>query len=127
GQRSRIWCDKGEIIDAECGLRRGASALYRILSFDRGQVLADFHAEPRERTITIPGNQLLLEAARRKDEGARLLERLGDERTVYRPGSRPVLASNDAERQVFALCDGEHSVGQVLERSELDELETLSA
>ncbi|HTV18942.1 MAG TPA: DUF4388 domain-containing protein [Polyangiaceae bacterium] len=126
GSHSHIWCDKGEIIDAECGTLKGVPAIYRILNFERGQVLADFHSEPRQRTIELPGNMLLLEAARRKDESTRLLDRLGD-RAVYRSSNPSAVAANDVEREVLALCDGERSLKDVLERSELGDLETLSA
>src|SRR5688572_2896300 len=102
GQHSHIWFDKGEIIDAESQTLKGEPAIYRILGFERGQVLADFHSEPRPRTIDAPGNMLLLEAARRKDESARLIDRLGD-RAVYRSSDPAVVASNDVEREVLAL------------------------
>ena len=126
GEHSHIWCDKGEIIDAESGSLKGEAAIYRILNFERGQVLADFHSEPRQRTIEAPGNLLLLEAARRKDESARLLDRLGD-RAVYRSSDPAAVAESDVEREVLALCDGERSLKEVLERSERGDLETLSA
>jgi hypothetical protein len=126
GQHSHIWCDKGEIIDAESGALKGEAAIYRILNFERGQVLADFHSEPRPRTIDAPGNLLLLEAARRKDESTRLLDRLGD-RAVFRSSDPPAVAESDVEREVLALCDGERSLKEVLERSERGDLETLSA
>lgn len=126
GEHSHIWCDKGEIIDAESGSLKGEAAIYRILNFERGQVLADFHSEPRQRTIDAPGNLLLLEAARRKDESARLIDRLGD-RAVYRSSDPPAVACNDVEREVIALCDGERSLKEVVARSERGDLETLSA
>jgi hypothetical protein len=128
GEHSQIWCDRGEIIDAESGPLRGETAIYRILNFERGQVLADFHSEPRQRTIELPGNVLLLEAARRKDESARLLDRLGDERSIYRGGMAAApLESTGAEREVLALCNGERSLREVLDQSQLGDFETLSA
>jgi hypothetical protein len=127
GQHSQIWCDKGEIIDAESGPLRGEAAIYRILNFERGQVLADFHSEPRERTIELPGSMLLLEAARRKDESVRLLEGLGDHGTIYRSGAAPAPSAGRAERELLGLCDGARTLRDVLERSSLGELETLTA
>jgi hypothetical protein len=126
GQHSQIWCDKGDIIDAESGPLRGQAAIYRILSFERGQVLADFHAEPRERTIDLPGNVLLLEAARRHDECKRLFERLGGERIIYRHGVTSPSSPSQAERRVLELCDGARSLSEVLEQSDVGDLETLS-
>jgi hypothetical protein len=113
GQRSQLWCAKGEIIDAESGPLHGESAVYRILSFERGQVFADFRCESHERRIELPGNLLLLEAARRKDECGRLLERIGDARAVYRPTPEATAegsSATPAERDVLAACDGERSL-----------------
>jgi Domain of unknown function (DUF4388)/Transposase len=127
GEHSQIWCDKGELIDAESGPLRGEAAVYRILSLERGQVLADFHSEPRERTIELPANVLLLEAARRKDESKRLLERLGNYCSIYRHGEGQPAPAERAEGEVFALCDGRLSLREVLEQSSQGDLETLSA
>jgi hypothetical protein len=90
-------------------------------------VLADFHSEPRERTIELPGSMLLLEAARRKDESVRLLEGLGDHGTIYRSGMAPATSADRAERELLGLCDGALTLRDVLERSSLGELETLTA
>jgi hypothetical protein len=127
GQRSHIWCDKGEIVDAESGALRGAAAIYRILSFEQGQVLADFRSEPRERTVELPANVLLLEAARRQDECRRVLDRLGGERTVYRHAATPTAPANRVERQLLGLCDGTRNLREVLEQSDAGDLETLQA
>jgi hypothetical protein len=125
GRKSRIWCRGGEIIDAESGRLRGESAVYRILAFDRGQVFADFRGEPRERSIELPANLLLLEAARRKDEGARLLDKLGGLQAVY--GAAFGEPTSEAERELLAACDGQHDVSALLEHSALGDLETLGA
>jgi Domain of unknown function (DUF4388)/Transposase len=127
GKHSQIWCEKGEVVDAESGPLRGESALYRILSLERGQVLADFHAEPRERTIELPGNLLLLEAARRKDESKRLLDRLGDHPAIYRRGQVLPAPSSHTDRELLALCDGRRSLREVLDQSDHGDFETLSA
>jgi hypothetical protein len=127
-ERSQIWCEKGAIVDAQSGRLSGEAALYRILDFERGQVFADFRCEPRRRTIELPGNVLLLEAARRKDECARLLDRLGETSAIYRPAAGATAVSTTAaERVVLALCDGERAIRDVLEESELGDLEALSA
>lgn len=127
-QRSQIWCEKGEIVHAESGRLSGEAALYRILDLERGRVFADFRSEPRARTIELPSNVLLLEAARRKDECARLLDRLGDASAIYRPAAGATAVSTTAaEREVLALCDGERAIRDVLQESELGDLEALAA
>jgi hypothetical protein len=128
GERSTIWCDKGEVVDAECARLRGEAAVYRILDFDQGQVFADFRLEPRKRTIELPSHVLLMEAARHKDECVRLLERLNGAQTIYRPAAGAMaVRATPAEREVLDLCDGERAVRDVLEASDIADLETLSA
>jgi transposase-like protein len=127
-ERSSIWCDKGEVMDAECGRLRGEAAVYRILNFDQGQVFADFRFEVRPRTIDLPGHLLLMEAARHKDECVRWLERLDGAQTIYRPAAGAMaVRATPAERAVLDLCDGERPVRDVLEASDMADLETLSA
>ena len=128
GRRSRIWCRAGEIVDAESGRLRGELAAYRILALERGQVFADFRAEPRERSIEVPANLLLLEAARRKDESARLLDQLDGLKSIYRAVAPAAAETASAvEREVLLLCDGQADLSAVLERSELGDLELLAA
>jgi uncharacterized protein DUF4388/transposase len=129
GQRSQLWCDKGEIVDAESGRLRGAAAVYRIVNIESGQVLADFRSEPRERTIELPGHVLLLEAARRKDESARLVDRLG-ESAIYAATQTALAQGTSAsaeERELLAACDGEHTLEEIVAHSDLGDLETLTA
>jgi uncharacterized protein DUF4388/transposase len=128
GRRHRIWCRAGEIIDAESGRLRGESAAYRILALEQGQVFADFRGEPRERSIELPGNLILLEAARRKDEGARLIEKLGGREAVYMASpAAPCEPANAAERELVDACDGQRDLSALLEQSAQGDLETLGA
>jgi uncharacterized protein DUF4388/transposase len=127
GQRSQLWCVKGEIVDAESGRLRGAPAVYRIVNIESGQVLADFRSEPRERTIELPGHVLLLEAARRKDECARLMDRLGESSAIY--GATPAAlaqSSSPEEHELLAACDGQRTLEQVVAQSSVGDLETLT-
>jgi uncharacterized protein DUF4388 len=130
GQRSQLWCDKGEIVDAESGRLRGAAAVYRIVNIESGQVLADFRSEPRERTIELPGHVLLLEAARRKDESARLMDRLGEPSATYAATSLGLEQASNlsaGERALLSACDGQHSLERVMAQSDLGDLEALTA
>jgi uncharacterized protein DUF4388 len=126
-ERSSIWCERGVIVDAESGRLHGDAAVYRILNLDGGQVLADFHLEPRTRTIELPCHVLLLEAARHKDECARLIAQLDGPSSILlqAPGA---WAANTTltEREVLCLCDGERGVSDVLAASELSDLDTSS-
>jgi transposase-like protein len=127
-ERSYLWCEKGELVDAESGRLRGEAAVYRILDFEHGQVFADFRFEARPRTIELSINMLLLEAAHQKDECGRLLQQLDGPHSIYRPAAGAMaVKTTPAEREALDLCDGERAVRDVLEASELADFETLSA
>lgn len=127
-ERSTLWCEQGDVVDAESGRLRGEAAVYRILNFEHGQVFADFRLEERPRRIELPGHALLFEAARHKDESARLLEALHGAQTIYCPAAGALaVRATPAEREVLALCDGERAVHEVLEASDIADLDTLSA
>jgi hypothetical protein len=68
GAESHLWCSDGELIDAESGSAKGEAALFRVLSFEHGWLVAELRAVERTRTIFGTSQQLLLEAARHKDE-----------------------------------------------------------
>src|SRR5690606_22261892 len=67
GREHKMWCSGGAIVDAESGRLSGEAAVYRILGFERGRMVADLRPEPRERTIFAATHRLLLEAMRRTD------------------------------------------------------------
>jgi uncharacterized protein DUF4388 len=126
-ERSTIWCEQGVIVDAESGRLRGVSAVYRILNLDSGQVSADFRLEPRARTVELPCHALLLEAARHKDECARLVEQLNGVHSIFLQAPGAWAADTTlTEREVLCLCDGDRGVSDVLAASELSNLDTLS-
>lgn len=126
-QRSSIWCKRGVIVDAESGRLRGESAVYRILNLESGQVSADFHLEPRTTTVELPCHVLLLEAARHKDECARLMARLNGPRSIFRQAPGAWAANTTlTEREVLSLCEGDRGVSDVLAASDLSDLATLS-
>jgi hypothetical protein len=129
GADSRIWCSAGAIIDAESGRLTGESAVYRILGFERGRMVADLRPEPRLRTIYAATHRLLIEAVRRKDEASRLEHRLGRAR-FYRLGERSTSArvhvSTD-ELAILRLFDGPRRIGEVVAQSQLGDLESLTA
>jgi transposase-like protein len=129
GPESRIWCANGAIVDAESGPLRGEPALYRIVSFDHGRVWVEFCAARRERTIYASTPSLLLEAAHRKDEAARMWRQLGDERCAYRVSERVgprAAGSSQAERRLLESFQQPSSLLQVFEQSALGDVETLT-
>lgn len=128
GLDSQIWCTAGAIVDAESGRLTGRAAVYRILSFDRGQFLADLRPTRRQRSIQASTQQLVLEAVHRKDELARLWPALGGANRRYRvvPGETKRTSVRPSELSVLALVDGTRSLRDMLRQSDLGDLETLT-
>lgn len=133
GQQSRIWCAEGEVVDAECGRLKGAPAVYRLLAIERGRIYADCSARfaelRRPRSVTVSTQALLMEAARRTDEGRELRARLGDMKAVYvTSGSAlaPGAQASPVEYELLRLFDGHRSLERVVLDSSLPDLETLS-
>jgi len=130
GAESRLWCTAGSIIDAESGRLRGEAAVYRILGLEHGRVFAELRATQRERSVHVSTQGLLLEAARRNDESARLRDKLGDERRHYVLGPRGLAAadtSSEAYAATLRLFEHGCSLRDALGQSDLGDFETLTA
>ncbi len=123
--RSELWFEAGEIIDARSGALRGAAAVHRLVTHERGEYSIEVTGLPHPRTIERGATWLVFEAARRLDEGQRLRARLPapDAVLVLEPGASPG-PSAEHERVDAWLAAG-CTLGEVLERSALGELETL--
>lgn len=130
GSDSRIWCHEGAIIAAQSGRLRGEAAVYRILSFERGAIVADLQPVAHERSIFAATQRLLLEGARRKDESALLREKLGDlQRCVQlrQPAEEHEPDASAVELELLHSFRSPRSLQEALEESELGDFETLTA
>jgi formylglycine-generating enzyme required for sulfatase activity len=127
GEQSWLWCLDGDVVDAASGRLTGSAAVYRILSIQRGQLHAGFSPVQRARTIHASTQALMLEAAKRADECAEIRSRLGDTHNIYVPSeSAPSDPSIEPDRAaVLRAFDGERSIDDVVQQSELPDLETL--
>jgi CheY-like chemotaxis protein len=68
GRRGRLHMDKGAITHAECGEITGEDAVYECLCFGAGAFANLPWTEPEGASVNKPGEFLLIEAARRRDE-----------------------------------------------------------
>lgn len=129
GVESEIWCQAGEIVDAESGSLQGEDALYRILAVTHGSVVADFSSTNRRRRIDMSTPRLLLEAATRNGQRERLLRRIGDPRRVFRVladvAARQAADLGPDELDVLSRFDGARSVDDILLASELPDVQAL--
>jgi formylglycine-generating enzyme required for sulfatase activity len=118
GEVSEIWCRSGEVVDATSGSLDGQSAFYRILSVERGRIVADFSPVQRKRRITLSTPRLLLEAASQSGLWQRLVQRIGDPRQVFKVATaataRRAATLEGDELDVLSLFDGVRSVEEVV-------------
>ncbi len=68
GTTGRIYLAEGLVLHAELGVLKGEQALYSCLCFKEGTFSHLPWQEPTELTINQPGEFLLIEAVRRRDE-----------------------------------------------------------
>lgn len=68
GRRGRLYIDKGAVIHAECGEIIGEDAVYECLCFGSGAFANLPWVKPEAVTVNRPGEFLLIEAARKRDE-----------------------------------------------------------
>jgi uncharacterized protein DUF4388 len=125
----RVWCSEGEVVDAVSGRLKGEAAAYRIVALGQGEVFVDFRPVRHARAVTVSTQALLMEALRRKDEGAVLESRLGGPDCIYRsaPGVAPRADLRGLERALLDALDAGARVGSVLACSSVDDLTVLQA
>ncbi len=123
---STIWCSHGAVVDAEHGRLRGEAAFYRIVGIQQGWMVTELRHVSRARTIDAPLQRLLLEAARRKDEGGVTLHRLGGGQRRYRAcHQRAPQALGRAQLNLWRSFVQPRALSDAIEASELGDLEAL--
>jgi transposase-like protein len=127
GETSQLWCVDGDVVDAVSASLTGSAAVYRILSFERGRLHAEFSPVQRARTVHASTQALMLEAARRSDECRQIRARLGDTHDIYvpSPSAPPESEIEPDQASVLHAFDGTRSIEQVVHDSEFPDLETL--
>jgi hypothetical protein len=125
----RMWCSEGEVVDAVSGRLKGEAAAYRIVALAQGEVVVDVRPVRHARAVTVSTQALLMEALRRKDEGAVLESRLGGPDCIYRsaPGVAPRADLRGLERALLDALDAGARLGSVLACSSVDDLTVLQA
>lgn len=123
---SQLWFADGKIVDAQSGALRRATAVYRIVGHDAGDFRVDVTGIPHPCHIDTSGSALLFEAARRLDEAQRLADRMPPPHVVLctDPSVLMTPGLTEAHLQIAQAFGRGATVGEVLERSPLGELET---
>jgi CheY-like chemotaxis protein len=129
--RGAIYFRNGNPVDAELGSLRGARAIYRALVWTEGSFEIDFRDVRRDDVIQTSAQGVLMEGMRRLDEWGRLLEQLPDLDSVFEVNDEQLLERlaeiPDEINGVLRLFDGQHSLMQVVDACDEDDLETLTA
>ncbi|MBI5248894.1 MAG: DUF4388 domain-containing protein [Desulfomonile tiedjei] len=68
GTQGRLFVSDGRVVHAECGILQGEPALYRCLGFREGTFSHLPWSEPEQPTIRKPGEFILMEAVRKRDD-----------------------------------------------------------
>lgn len=68
GTQGRIFMAGSRVLHAECGILKGEQALYRCLCFKEGSFKHLPWREPEQVTVNKPGEFLLMEAVRKRDD-----------------------------------------------------------
>ncbi len=68
GTQGKLFILNGQVVHSECGVLQGEPALYRCLGFREGTFSHLPWAEPEQSTIRKPGEFILMEAVRKRDD-----------------------------------------------------------
>lgn len=126
-----IYFRDGKVIDAEAGTLQAEDAVYRLLTWSEGEFEVVFRTVRRREAITTSSQGLLMEGMRRLDEWSRLLEQLpplthrfeiDTIELVGRLGEVP-----DDNNRILRLIDGKRSLLEVIDASDVGDLECLQA
>ncbi len=123
---SQLWFANGEIVDARSGALRRAAAVHRIVGHEAGDYRVEVTGQERPRRIETPTSALIFEAARRLDESRRLDARLPPAEVVLHASPDILMTAQTSEAMLQVAESFGHgaTLGEVLERSPLGELET---
>lgn len=104
----RIWFEHGDIVHVEYGDYRGEMAFYKLLAVNRGTFKEIYGRPPPMITVMRSSTHLLMEAARRSDEG--LLDEDPEEEVVATPGAEEAAPIEEADDE-SSFEDLSHELG----------------
>ncbi|MGE3544473.1 MAG: DUF4388 domain-containing protein [Kofleriaceae bacterium] len=131
GRQAAIYFRDGRVIDAEAGTLQGEDAVYRLLTWSEGEFEVVFRTVRRREVIGISSQALLIEGMRRLDEWFRLLEQLPPLGHKFEVDAAELAARlgdvPDDNNQILRLIDGKRTLLEVIEASDVGDLECLQA
>ena len=130
-RHAAIYFRDGRVIDAEAGTLQGEDAVYRLLTWAEGDFEVGFRTVRRREAITTSSQGLLMEGMRRLDEWQRLLEQLPPLSHRFEIDTIELAARlgevPDDNNRILRLIDGKRSLLEVIDGSDVGDLECLQA
>jgi DNA-binding response OmpR family regulator len=131
GRQAAIYFRDGRVIDAEAGALQGEDAVYRLLTWNEGEFEVVFRTVRRREVIAISSQGLLMEGMRRLDEWSRLLEQLPSLQHRFEVDAAELAVRlgdvPDDHNRLLRLIDGKRTLLEVIDASDLGDLECLQA
>ena len=131
GRTGALYFLDGKVVDAETGRLRGEAAAYRLLTWSQGTFKVHFETPTRPERITKSSQSLMMEGMNRLDEWERHLDALPRLDAVLelvpRPATPDVNELDEKELRLERLVDGRRTLIEVVDDSELDDVEALAA
>ncbi len=129
-RNAAVYFRNGKVIDAEMGRLNGEKAVYRLLHWSNGAFNIDFKSDlEHPDNISLSSQALLMEGMRRVDEWGRMIEQLPPLEVLlevdHRELSDLLTEIPDVAKSVLRLFDGKRILMEVVDDSDLDDLEVL--
>jgi hypothetical protein len=120
----------GEIIGAQSPGKQGDAAAYVLLAQAEGRFSFQQTSQVYERTIHKTIHDLVLEAARRKDTIQNIRGSITNDNIIFFPLIDPGIPSiakdlSSQERNVLALLDGQKDIRELVQQSQMEEIDVL--
>ncbi len=127
-ERGDIFIERGDIIDSRTDHFSGENAFFDIMSWRTGKVTFDPNIMPKEKTIPITTEQLLLNWSSRKQEFEKIREMIPSKQCLFRPsllrdGKEKTI--NPDQWNVIITSNGAKTVSEIAKTLEWDEYRVL--
>lgn len=127
-EKGEIYMERGDIVDSRTDHFSGENAFFAIMSWKTGKVSFDPEILPKEKTIPITTEQLLLNWSSRKQEFEKIKEIIPSNHCLFRPS----LLKDGKEKtitpeqwNVIAMANGAKTITEIAKSLEWDEYKVL--
>jgi len=127
--RGIIYFENGVVVDVSAGDYKGDDAIHRILRWNKGKFFFDPHKRATEKTLNIPIQKLMIEAARQLDEWKKIEQVVPSVNVVLKLNENPPTEDNeitftDDDWKVLSIVDGKKTLKEIARELAISEFET---